>query len=179
MSGFTLRGHLLGAANPATTDLIINNNVTVTVGDAVYASSGVAALATSSTDIMGVVAAITDANGIDLDSTASDNYDGTWTSSSQTYVAAADNTTDKKVKVKVIWDPYAIFENDADDDFADPGDLFQHYKLVDEDQIDESENAADAGQFQLVKIDPDNEDDDSKGLFRISRWQGLAFEPET
>ena len=40
MAGFTLRGHLLGADNPVVTEMIIANSQTVTVGDAVKASSG-------------------------------------------------------------------------------------------------------------------------------------------
>lgn len=176
---FDYVGQISGAQDPVTVDVIVNNSVTVTVGDAVYISGGVAALATSSSDVFGIVMGIVDANGIDLDNTSSDNYDGTWASSDSTYTAAADNKTDKKVKVKVCPDPYALWENDADGDFTDPDDLFKLIKLNDEDQIDESETDADVGQFQVWDIDPHDEGDKSVGVFRIARWQGSAMEPET
>lgn len=177
MAGFSLRGHLLGADNPVTRDLIIENSATVTVGDSVVDSGGFAALGTAGSKVLGVVAAIHDANGIDLDSTATDNYDGTWTSSSQTYVASSDNQTDKQVKVKVIADPFALFYNDADDDLTAAQEM-RFFDLISEDQIDQSSGGS-TGQFQLWKRDPDGDGDASKGLFRIAEWAGFPASQAT
>jgi len=177
MAGFKLRGHLLGAQNPVTRDAIITDSETVTVGDAIQMTDGFAQVCDANERIMGIAVAITDENGIDLDSTRSDNYDGTWTSSTQTYVASADNESDKKIKVKMICDPYALFYNDADGSLTSAMDM-EFFSLVDEDQVDADTNSATVGEMQLWKRDPDGDGDASKGLFRIVAWQGDAFEPE-
>jgi len=178
MAGFSLRGHLLGAQNPVTDHIIIAASETVTVGDAMKMSSGYAAVCDANDRIYGVCIGIVDKNGIDLDSTSSDNYDGTWTSSSSTYTASADNTTDKQIKAIIVADPYALWYNDADADLTAAMDK-QFFSLVDEDQIDGDTNSATVGEMQLWSRDPDGDSDASKGLFRIVAWQGDAFEPET
>ncbi len=179
MAGFEYRGQINGAQNPILENLIIGNSVTVTVGDAVLLTTGFVALGTSSSvGIYGVVVGIVNDKGIDLDSAKADTYDGTWTSSSKTYVATADNQTDKKIKAVVCPDPMALWYNDSSGTLTTAM-LKQHFKLSDEDQIDQSTNAAAVGQFQLWKLDPDEDADASKGLWRISLWQGEAWEPET
>lgn len=179
MPGFEYRGQISGAQDPVTIDVIINDEVTVTVGDAVYSAAGLARLATSATDVLGIVVGIVDANGIDLDNTSADNYDGTWTSSSQTYVATDDNSTDAQVRVKVCPDPFALWYNDADGDFTDPTDYLRMGNLITEAQLDETTfTDEEVGQFHLWKLDPDGDADDSKCLVHIARWQGSAMEPE-
>ncbi len=172
MAGFSFRGHLLGAQNPVTTDLIIGNSVTVTAGDAVNISGGFAALVTTGSKVFGIVAGIVDNNGIDLDNTAATNYDGTYTSSSNTYVASGDNQSDKKIKFKVICDPYALFYNDTTGSLVQADEkLF--FDAADEDQI--TATSSTTGQFQLWKRDPDGDADLSKGIFRIAEWQGTPY----
>lgn len=178
MAGFKLRGHLLGAQNPVTTHEIIDDSETVTVGDAVLMVDGFAQVCDANERVFGIVTGIVDDNGIDLDSTQSDNYDGTWTSSSQTYVATSDNTTDKKIKVIVVADPFALWYNDANGTLTQAMEK-EFFSLTDEDQIDYATNSATAGEFQLWKRDPDGDSDASKGLFHIVSWQGDSFEPET
>ena len=178
MAGFSLRGHLLGASNPVTRDAIITDSETVTVGDAIQMTDGFAQVCDANERIMGIAVGITDASGIDLDSTSSDNYDGTWTSSTKTYVATSDNESDKKVRVKMICDPYALFYNDASGTLTSAMDM-EFFSLADEDQVDYSTNSATVGEMQLWKRDPDGDGDASKGIFRIVAWQGDAFEPET
>jgi len=178
MAGFTMVKHLLGADNPVTVDLVIANSQTITVGDAIKMSSGYAAVCDANDRIFGIVVGIVDNNGIDLQNTSASNYDGTYTDGGVgvgTYVAAADNATDKKVKAKVVADPYALFENTADG-AMELADLGQHFSLVDEDQIDASTNSATVGEMQLWAM-PDGAG--TSGQFRISSWQGTAFEPET
>jgi hypothetical protein len=169
--GFLLKGHLLGAQNPVTTDLIIGNSVVITEGDAVTVSGGFAALATAGSSVLGIVAAITDANGIDLDSTVPANYDGTWSSSTKTYTATSDNQTDKMVKVKVIADPFALFWNNTAGTLAVTDEkLF--FDLQDEDNIADQAGHATAGAFQLWKRDADTS---TAGYFRIAEWQGNPY----
>ncbi|OGO14231.1 MAG: hypothetical protein A2Y53_03755 [Chloroflexi bacterium RBG_16_47_49] len=178
MAGFEYRGQINGAENPVLENLIIANSQTITIGDAISMSGGYVIVGTSSTRIYGVVVGIVTNKGIDLDSAKADEYDGTWTSSSNTYVATSDNVTDKKIRAVVCPDPYALWYNDSDGDHV-AADLKLFIKLADEDQIDESETSATVGQFQVWKLDPDGDADASKGLYRIVSWQGDSFEPET
>lgn len=181
MSGFVYRGQISGAQDPVTVDIVMAPSVTFTVGDAIYTDDGLAKLGTSSTDVFGIVVAIIDKNGIDLNNTSSSNYDGTWSESSNTYTSSDtnDDSDGKQVRVKVVPDPYALWYNDADGDFTFPTDQFRMGNLLNENQLDESTfTDEDVGQFQVWEIDPVGDDNDSECLCRISRWQGSAMEPE-
>lgn len=178
MAGFEYRGQLNGGDNPVTLDVPIKNSATVKVGDMVYNDGTGATRATNTSLILGVVAGIVNNDGIDLDNAPADTYDGTWTSSSQTYVAAADNLTDKKVRVKVIADENALWYNDADGNFTNPTDLHLFTMIADHDQVDESETSATVGQVFVVKLNPDGDDDASKCIVKIARSQLHAYEPE-
>ena len=178
MAGFEYRGQINGAQNPILENLIIGNSVTVTVGDAVLLTTGFVALGTSSSaGIYGIVVGLVTDKGIDLNNPHV-TFTGTYTDSSSTYVAANDNQTVDKVRAVVCFDPMALWYNDSSGTLTTAM-LKQHFKLSDEDQIDQSTNAAAVGQFQLWKLDPDADADASKGLWRISLWQGEAWEPET
>lgn len=180
MAGFEYRGQISGAQDPVILNMPITNSATVKVGDAVcIATNGVERITNTSVNVLGIVVGIVDNNGIDLDNSSTANYDGTWTSSSKTYVATSDNITDKKVRAQLVADPYALFYNDADGDFTNPTDLGLNIKCADHDQIDEDTTNIKVGQFQVWKLDPDGDADLSKCLVRISLWQGYAFEPET
>ena len=178
MAGFEYRGQLNGAENPVTLKVAIKNSATVKVGDMVYNDGNGLTRATNSTLILGVVVGIVDANGIDLDNTSTSNYDGTWTSSSKTYVAASDNMTDKKVCALVIADENALWYNDADGAFTNPGDCNLFTKITDQDQVDEDQTSATVGQVYIVKLDPDGDGDASKCIVKIARSQLNAYEPE-
>lgn len=178
MAGFEYRGQLNGADNPVTLECPIKNSATVKVGDMVYNDGNGITRSTSSTLILGVVVGIVNDNGIDLDNAPTDTYDGTWTSSSKTYAASADNMTDKKVRAKVIADENALWYNDSDGDFTNPGDLHLFTVLTDQDQVDESETSATVGQVFVVKLDPDGDADASKCIVKIARSQLNAYEPE-
>ena len=179
MVGFEYRGQISGAQDPVVLRLPITNSATVKVGDMVYVATNGVQRITSSTLVLGCVVGIVDANGIDLDNTSTDNYDGTWTSSSKTYVASADNITDKKVCAQVIADEDALFANDADGDFTNPTDQGLLIKCTDHDQIDEDTTSATVGQFYVWKLDPDGDGDASKCLVKIARSQTHGYEPET
>jgi hypothetical protein len=179
MAGFEYRGQLNGADNPVTLKVAIKNSATIKVGDMVYNDGNGATRATNSTLVLGCVVGIVDANGIDLDNTSTSNYDGTWTSSSKTYVAASDNMTDKKVCALVVADTNALWYNDADGDFTNPGDQYLFVKCADHDQIDEDTTSATVGQFYIVKLDPDGDGDASKCIVKIAASQFLAYKPET
>lgn len=168
MAGFEYRGQLNGAENPVLHNIVIANSATVKVGDVLtmtaLASGGGCSRASAGSRVLGVCVGIVDANGIDLDNTSTSNYDGTWTSSSSTYVASADNKTDKLVKAVVNIDKYSIWYNDAAGDLV-AGDEFKYFDLTDQDQIADQDGHNTAGAFLLIKRDPDGDGDASKGLY--------------
>lgn len=171
MAGFEYRGQFSGAQDPVTKLIPIANSATVKVGDVLkmqaFASGGGCTRATAGSLVLGVCVGIVDKNGIDLTNTSTANYDGTWTSSTNTYVASADNMTDKVVKALVVVDKDSVWYNDSAGDLA-IADEWKHFDLTDQDQIANQNGADAAGAFVLVKRDPDGDGDASKGLFIIS-----------
>ncbi len=178
MAGFKYRGQISGAQDPILENLIISSSDTIVIGDAVSMSAGFVIPATSSTVVYGICVGIVSNKGIPLDNGASSEYDGTWTSSSGTYVASADNETNKKVRAVVCPDPMALWYDDSNGTLTTAM-LKTFFKLTSASQIDQATSSATVGQFQLWKLDPDEDSDASKGLFKMSQWQGESWEPET
>lgn len=172
MAGFEYRGQLNGSMDaPVVFPVLITNSETVKVGDAVqleaFSSGGGCKRAAAGTEILGIVAGIVNADGIDLDNANDTTFDGTWTSSVQTYAAASDNMTDKQVKALVIVDKNAKFYNDSAGALA-AADEYKFFDLADQDQV-ANQNGADAvGAMCLIARDPDGDGDASKGIFVIA-----------
>jgi hypothetical protein len=178
MAGFVYRGQISGAQDPILENLIIANSETVLVGNAVNVQSGFVQSAAANERVYGICVGIVTNKGIDLDNAKSTDYDGTWTSSSGTYAATSDNQTDKMVRAVVCPDPMALWYNDTSGTLTTAM-LKTFFSLTSAYQVDQSTSSATVGEFQLWKLDPDEDGDASKGLFRIVSWQGEAFEPET
>lgn len=176
MAGFKMRGHLYGAQNPVLEKLIIDDDETVTVGDAVFMVSGYVEVCDANERVYGIVVGIESNDGIDL-SNQHVTHSGTWTDSSETFTAAADNSTVDMVRAVVCADPFALWYNDSNGTLT-VAMLKFFFSLTDEDQIDQGTSSATVGEFQLYKLDPDEDGDASKGIFRIVSWQGDSFEPE-
>jgi hypothetical protein len=176
MAGFKYRGQISGAQDPILENLIISSSDTIVVGDAVSISAGFIIPATSSTINYGICVGIVSNKGIPLDNVPSSEYDGVWTSSSGTYVATSDNETDKKVRAVVCPDPYALWYNDTSGTLTTAM-LKLKFTLTTAAQISYSTSSATDGDFQLWKLDPDEDGDASKGLFRLSTWQGWGYTP--
>jgi hypothetical protein len=178
MAGFEYRGQLSGAQDPVTLPVIIGNSQTVKVGDAVklvaFASGGGACRATAGEEVLGICVGIVDKNGIDLDNASADNYDGTWTSSSKTYVSANDNMTDKTVKALVVVDKEALWYNDSAGSLA-VADEYKFFDVADQDQIADQDGDDNDGAFILIKRDPDGDGDASKGIFKIAEHEFDAY----
>ena len=180
MAGFLLYGHMLGADNPATIDIMIQNSATITLGDAVDINTGGGCQPADAGDkVFGIVVGLVDSNGRPLSTLRADAYDGTYSGNSgqvgsETYVAQSDNLTDKMIKARCVVDPFALFYNDTAGDLS-VADDYQFFDLTDEDQIADQVGHATAGAFQLIKRDPDGDADLSKGLFRMAEWQGHPY----
>ena len=124
-------------------------------------TDGHAVVATAGEEVAGIAAQVVDKNGIAI---APDS--GT----TDTFTVASDNETVDMYKVGIIVSKYALFSNDSSGTLATTN-LMQFFDLTDEDTINASSANDDKGQFQLVGLDPDNDADASKGLFRIAESQ--------
>ena len=175
MAGFAYRGQTNGNETPIAESLIIGNSQVVKVGDAVSMSSGFVIPATASTRVYGICVGLTSDKGIDLENVHV-TKGGTYTNSTQSYTAAGDNQTVDKIRAVIIADPNTLWFDDANGDFT-TAHLKLHVKLTSANQIDQATTSATVGQFQIWKIDPDEDADASKGLFRLASWQGNSFTP--
>ncbi|QGH72317.1 MAG: hypothetical protein [Podoviridae sp. ctg2L5] len=167
--GFYFRKNMEGdASHPPYADFIIGNSKTITLGDAITLSGGYAQAASTNGRVVGVAVAIVDKNGLPVHGFSSHaDHDGTVTGD-DTFVSASDNATDKMVKVRVMMARSGdLYYNDADADLAQAniGSYFDMNSGADE--IDVA-TATTSGVWQLVEIDPDNDSDASKGLFRVA-----------
>lgn len=172
MASFNYAGQLNGAENPVIRNFLIKNSASVAVGEALAFSSG-ADSASAGTPILGICVGIVDKDGIGLDNTGT-TVDGIWVSNTHTYTAAADNMTVGLVRVQVITDKNALFKNDASADIsaAEEG---MKFDLSSATQIDGQAGVDEAGQFELVKYDPEGTGDASFGTYKISESYGDAY----
>jgi len=156
-TGARFRYNLAGRTSGIIRSFIIKNSETITIGDYVMPSSGFVAAATAGSRLLGVVVGIVDKNGINMDQTK-ESLDGTWTSSTHTYAAAADNQTDVQVRALVDVDPLSVYsiEPDAAIGTTTGSNLFGYYTdLVDEDETDEDTAATTAAQLFIWGVDPE------------------------
>jgi len=169
--GFWPRKNIGGMELPEPFEFIIANSEVVTLGDAVTLVSGYIEVVDSGDPVLGVVVGIVDRFGVPINHPDAD-HDGTVTGD-DTFTAAADNATDHKVKVQVIIHPDVLYYNDADSDLtaAEVGTYFD--TTATGDQI--TGTGTTKGAFQLISLDPDGDADASKGLFKISESQLLAY----
>lgn len=164
-------------------DFIIENSATITLGDTVDVTAGYAGLVGQTARVMGVVVGfvrdIGQGSPIALGADASSGYTGTRTGNagvigSDTYVAASDNQTVDKVMVRVVIDPHMEYYNDANGSLTQAmiGTYFD--QVAASDQIDAASTTTYSAQFVLMKIDPFNDGDASKGIFRLVESQLTA-----
>ena len=172
MAKFDYAGQLNGAANPVIRNFLIANSADVAVGEALSFSSG-ALTATGGDKVLGICIGIVDSNGIDMDNT-SQTLDGTWVSSTKTYTAADDNVTVLGVRAQCICDKNALFKNDSDGSITVVWEG-EKFNLASGTQIDASTHVVAAGQFELVKHDPEGTSDASMGTFKICESYGDAY----
>ena len=138
--------------------IVIIDDATITVGDVVkLVEKGVEPADAVTDRIYGVVVGIGSQAGIPISQlTSGTDYDGTWTESTKTYVAANDNDTDKLIAAYVVPAEGQIFEADID---AARGtntgsDVVGYYLSVltsDSTQLDESTATGTSEQFVIVK----------------------------
>jgi hypothetical protein len=169
---FVYKGQLNGADNPVIRNVLIKNSAHVAVGEALTFSSG-ADSASVGEKILGICVGIVDKDGIGLDNTAW-TIDGTWASSTKTYTAAADNMTVGLVRAQVITDKDALFRCDANASIS-AAEECQKFNLTSATEMDGGAGVDAAGQFELVKYDPEGTGDASMGLYKICESFGDAY----
>jgi hypothetical protein len=175
MAGFSYRGQINGKDNPIEELLIIGNSQVVKVGDAVSMSSGFIIPATSSTRIYGICIGLANSKNIDLEN-AHVVKTGTYTNSTQSYTAASDNQTVDKICAVVIPDSNSLWYNVTSGSLTTAM-LKLFFPLTSVNQINQGSSSATVGQFQLWKLNPDEDGDATKGLFKLAAPQTLSFTP--
>lgn len=164
---FEYKRNLIGVDHPKMLHgdaTIVANSVVIKIGDAVkWDTDGFIALAAATNKVLGIVAGVTDLNGINVDPDSG-------TLDTFTMNSANETTATFKYRVSVIVDDSALFKNDSSGTLAQTN-IGQFFDLTDEDQIDQSSASDTSGQFQLIQLDPDAEGDASMGLFKIAESQ--------
>ena len=163
--------------DPAPEKFVILDSATLTVGDAVKLSGTGIEPADAITDrVYGVLVGIGNEAGIPLSElTSTTDYDGTYThaSSGDTYVAASDNTTDKKIQGFVVPAGGYIFKGtlDATKATTTGSDKVGYYLSVlttDSTQLDESTASTTSEQFLIVGYDTN---DSARPLVKVVEKQ--------
>lgn len=174
-TGFYFRKGQSGLEHPGTTDFILAGSATVKIGDLVRVNTSGLLVRTASTEAAGgVLAAIVDQNGINIFSPRATGTSGATLTPDDQIATASDNATaaTKQIKGQVILDIAGtdFFYNVADSALAQTN-LFQMFDVANGNQVTVG-SASDAnGQVQLMGLDPDNDADTTKGLFRINENQ--------
>jgi hypothetical protein len=169
MAGFKYKKSFIGENARAINDYIIGDTQTLVVGYLVNLATGYLNPADTTERLLGVVVGFVDAQGRSLDDKEAD-YDGTYTASSNTYVSAADNTTDKKIRALVDISPYSIYSAtpDATIGTTTGSNLPGYYCDTSTSAPDESGASTSAAQLNIWGLDPD---DSTKGLYSIAEHQ--------
>lgn len=181
--GFIYRKHLSpGVAVPATLEVILSDSAgALTVGDAVYYSSGYLMGAPVDVAILGILVGFVTKNGENI-FTTKDALTGV-KSGDDTYNPAGDNTTVDMVRGVVFIDDMALFQAYSDTALAagDEGTWFNG-AVADGTYIDSVADAASGSysagtqQFQLIERVTTLNDGSTAttvGLFKIGRHQLL------
>lgn len=178
---FEYRKNLSGSGStPTPLKILIANSTTVKVGQAVRVNTAgfiVPAGAGSTVAVLGIVSGLVDNNGVPVNAFQYDvSKTGHTNSGDDTVVTASDNQTRSLAvyaMIQVALEP-VLYYNAASGALAQTN-LLQFFNVVStSDQIDQSSSSDSAGQFQLIQLDPDNDGDTTKGLFRVAIPQLMA-----
>jgi hypothetical protein len=175
--GFKLRKDLRGNVNAGSIyECIIDNSITLTLGDAVRIdSSGYIKTAGTTGCILGILTGIVDQNGINVFEASrvpALSIAGSTLTGQDTIVTSATNTTNltRVLRAQVTVDPAGclVWMNQANATAAlAQANLMSFYNLTAAGQIDSNSASLTSGQFQLIGLDPDSDASTAKGLFRL------------
>lgn len=174
-TGFSFRQSLIGTEHPAPLNFILAGSATVKIGDLVRVNTAGLLVRCATGEVpAGVLVGIVDQNGMNVFSPRAQGTLGATLTYDDQIATASDNATNatKNLKGQVVIDTSGncLWYNDADGNLAQTN-LFQFFDVANGNQVTQA-SASDAnGQVQLVELDPDEDGDASKGLFRINENQ--------
>lgn len=176
---FEYRKNLLGAPSaPTPVKILIANSTTLKIGQMARVNTGgLVVPAGVGNPILGMVVGLIDNNGTPVDSFQYGGNTGHSNSGDDTIVTASDNATRTLAVFAEIMvaTEGILFYNDADGDLAQTN-LLQMFDLVStSDQVSQASASDTNGQVQLLELNPDNDADASKGLFRVAEPQLLGY----
>ncbi len=167
----------LGSA-PTPLKVKVANSTTIKLGQmARVNTSGFAVPAGVGNASIGVVTGLVDNNGVPVDSFGYTGQTGHSNSGDDTVVTASNNQTRTLAVFAFITVGLEsiLYFNDASGDLAQTN-LMQLFDVAStSDQIDQSTASDTNGTYQLIELDPDNDGDLSKGLFRVAEPQLLGY----
>lgn len=175
---FEYRKNLGGVPSvPTPIKVALANSTTLKRGQAVRINTAGFAVAVGvGNPVGGIVDGLVDNNNIPVNAFQYQGNTGhTNGSTDDTVTSASDNQTRTVQVFAEIIMPLegVLFYNDASADLAQTN-LFQLFDVGStSDQIDFTTASDSSGQFQLIQLDPDNDQDLSKGLFRVAEPQLL------
>ena len=153
----------LGGSSAKGTEVgqLMVNSTTIQVGDFVGYSSGRVQRAGAGNDIIGLCIGFVTPKGHTLERAISgDDFNGTYTASTQTYAAASDNVTVDKIKCVIQIDPFGVYSGPADATIGTTtgSDLPGYYSDIigNSDQVDENTALTTVGQLFHFGPDPDD-----------------------
>ncbi len=173
-TGFRLYGGI-DVADQVTLKFRVANSTTLKLGDLVRVNTGGFLVRCATGEVpAGVLQGFVDNNGVSPHSAFYVNNAGVTITNDDTLVTSSTNQTrtDNYLHGQVSFDPAGttLWYNDADADLATTN-IFQFFDVATGNQVTVG-SASDAnGQVQLISVDPDNDGDASKGLFRINENQ--------
>lgn len=175
LRGFRPVRTIWGGPVPAPEPIVLAASVTVSVGDVVKLINGGVDAADAVNDrIYGVCVGFVTPKGLSYDQDPA-SFDGTYTQAidGDTYAAAADNQTDKKIRALVVPIDGVILSAklDAAKGTTATSDVVGNYLSVlttDSTQLDESTVVATVEQFLIVGFDPQ---DQTRPLVRVVEHQ--------
>ena len=184
VAGFYFRKNVYGHDQPASQDYIIGNSQTLTIGDAVRLNdAGYLAVCAAGDAVLGILTGIVTKDGVNVFSPRAAGTTGATLTPDDTVLVSSTNQSDaaRYLKGQVQLDPAGanLYYNDADGDFAQTN-VGQFFDTVAAgDQISQATASDTSGQFQLLVIDPDEDGNLSKGLFRVAEPLLMSYHANT
>jgi len=173
-TGFRLYGGI-DVANQVLLKFRVANSTTLKIGDLVRVNTGGFLVRAASGEVpAGVLQGVIDKDGTPPWTAFWVNNAGITITNDDTVASSATNQTrtDNYIQGQIAFDPAgeALWYNDASAALAATN-LFQFYDVASGNQVTEATRSDANGQVQLVSLDPDNDGNASKGLFRINESQ--------
>lgn len=159
---------------PTPLKVIVADSTTLKIGQmARVNTSGFAVQAGVGNAVLGLIVGLIDNDGTPVNSFSYTGATGHTDTGDDTVTTASDNTTRARAVFAeiMVGTPGIIFYADASGALAQTN-MLQLFDLdADSDQPDQSTASDTSGQLQLVELDPDDDGDTSKGLWRVAEPQ--------